>query len=388
MKRHLVVVGCCLRGNGYPNAEGTIAILTDSKQWEVEDHALWLPEGMRLWQIARGPWTKTIAGLAKLIFGSAWSLATALRRHGRGVLFYAPYPSVFVLLWLRLIPHRFRPRIVADAYISIWDSMFVDRKTPSTGVLSRAAKKLESLAFRCAYRVVVDTEKNRTWMIENFSLHPGSVYAVPLAVETEAYLAIPNKPRHKGELNVLFIGTLIPLHGISVVANAIRSLGSNSGIKFTFIGDGQDAEILEALQKDTDRSPMSWRRSWATTADLVDAISGTDICLGVFGGPQKAARVLPFKLYIAMASGRPIVTQREFSLPDDTMAPPWILTEPTPKDLAAALIQLRDFPDRLVTLGRDARRYYARHLGHEAILRRWNSLTNDPHLRHHLRRQN
>ena len=42
---------------------------------------------------------------------------------------------------------------------------------------------------------------------------------------------------------------------------------------------------------------------------LRSRIVGSDICLGVFGTSDKAARVVPNKVYDALAAGRPLVTE-------------------------------------------------------------------------------
>ena len=48
---------------------------------------------------------------------------------------------------------------------------------------------------------------------------------------------------------------------------------------------------------------------WVDYADLVSWISRADLCLGIFGTSEKAASVIPNKVYQVVAAGRPVVTR-------------------------------------------------------------------------------
>jgi len=374
MKRRLVVVGSCLRGSGYPNATGTLSALASTSRWEICDRAHWLPEDLHLWRIARGPKIRLLLFLLWLLFRSGFSLLDAIRRYGRESLYYAPYPSLFVLLWASLLPSWWRPKIVSDAYISIWDSMFVDRGSGIRSLAARFAHCVEKRTLKTASAVLVDTEVNRSWVIEKFRTESKKVIALPLALDATPFLSIPPKVRENGRMNVLFVGTLIPLHGISVIADAVRIVGNSAGIEFTFIGDGQQANILEELDAETDRAPIHWIRNWASTEELVVAHESADVTLGVFGGPGKASRVLPFKAYIALASGRAMISQNIYSAPDPDFPPPILGVDANAQELADAILRLRDDTDLQQQLGTAARQYFLQHLSTSKIAACWDAI--------------
>lgn len=371
----LHVAGVALRGSGYPNAEQTIRLLQASDAWQVEDRARWLPEDVHLWRIARGPLPGRLALLCRLMFGNAialWRLARVLRSNPG--LTYVPYPAAFLLWWVSWLPTRWRPRIVADAYISLWDSAFRDRAgDASGGLVSRLAKAFEGRALRAAEVVLVDTAANRDWMLAEFMLDPARVRAIPLAIDGKPFLALSRKspPGQSAPLRVLFVGTFIPLHGIRVLADTIRWLGPECGIEFHLVGDGQEAGVIEALMHEAVRAPVEWERGWLPIDEIAARMARADVCLGVFGGEGKAARVLPFKLYMALAAGMPITTQRSHSLPADVPQLPVDSVDPCPKALAAALLALHADPMRLDSQGRASRNYYLRWLGADAISSRW-----------------
>ena len=73
------------------------------------------------------------------------------------------------------------------------------------------------------------------------------------------------------------------------------------------IGDGQLGGWL-AGELARDRPPgLTWER-WVPYEALGAEVGRAAICLGVFGESAKAARVVPNKVWQAMAVGRPVVT--------------------------------------------------------------------------------
>jgi len=377
-QRRLTIIGAGLPGAAYPNATHTIAALRDEGGWEIDDRAAWLPEGTHLWRVLSAPWRERLVLGVRLSMGSLWSL---MRCVGRADFAYAPYPSIFVLWWASWIPRRWRPRIVADAFVSIWDTTARDRGlTDQHSVASRMLLRFESRALRAAHRVVVDTVANRDWMIACMGLDPTRVFALPLAIDARPLLAIPARQRKHGDpLRVLFIGTLVPLHGIARIAAAVELLAGEPGIVFEFIADGREAGVLEALAGRPAGSMMAWRRQWASLSELCERIGSADVCLGVFGGDGKASRVLPFKVYMALAAGRAVLTQWYLSLPGASPAPPLAMSEPTPEAIRDALLRLRDQPEQVEERSRAGREYFVRHLGPGRLAAFWEAmLAGDP----------
>jgi glycosyltransferase involved in cell wall biosynthesis len=90
---------------------------------------------------------------------------------------------------------------------------------------------------------------------------------------------------------------------------------------------------------------------------LAETIRGADVCLGIFGETGKAARVVPNKVYEAMASARPVITgdspaAREF-LRDGVDC--LLCRRGDPAALAEAILRLRGdraLSERLAAEGR------------------------------------
>jgi glycosyltransferase involved in cell wall biosynthesis len=76
-----------------------------------------------------------------------------------------------------------------------------------------------------------------------------------------------------------------------------------------------------------------------------------------------------------LASGKAIVTQPSFSLPEATPPPPMLTSfANNPQDVANAITKLADDESLRNTLASDSRTYYMKYLGHERIASDWRKL--------------
>lgn len=376
--RSLVIAGVALRGDGYPNAVNTCRLLATLPEVRMGDQADWLPDEFRLWQLSRGPLLGRLRMLLRLTGSGAWqALRLCLLAHRQSAVAYLPYPAPFTLWWLSFIPERLRPRCLADAYVSLWDAMFRDRGMgrPS-GLMSRAVHQFEERALRAASLVLVDTTANATQLQADYKLPAERVQSLPLAINAGPLQRLTASTPKPGRIRVLFIGTLVPLHGIEVVLGAVSRLARSREIDFRLIGDGQLAGIVEAFMRNGAPAGFTWVREWQPAEQIAQEIGEADICLGVFGGVGKAARVLPFKLYLALAAGRPVITQQAYGLPEGCPPLPVLACAPTADDLAAAIARLAEDPALRAELGQSSRLYYQRYLSPQALAARWRDLLN------------
>ena len=177
---------------------------------------------------------------------------------------------------------------------------------------------------------------------------------------------------------MLFVGTLVPLHGIHVIADAVSRLArSGAPVDFTFIGDGQQRKVLETLVANGDGASVKWVRDWQSLESMAKSIAEADVCLGVFGGDGKASRVLPYKVYLALAAGRLVVTQQQFSLPEGVPRPPVLGIPPEGQELANALSELAADPDRLSRFSCEAADYYQKYLSPACLAKSWQAIIKD-----------
>ncbi|NCT69319.1 MAG: glycosyltransferase family 4 protein [Xanthomonadaceae bacterium] len=381
MPERLVVAGVAMCGDGYPNAANTIALLKRELRCEIRDQAYWLPPNVRLWHLVKGSALKRVTLATRLGVGGLFQAARLLLGQRASDVVYLPYPAPLTLWWLSIIPRGWRPRCIADAYISLWDSMFRDRGGGDVrGVVSRIVRRFEARSLRAAALVLVDTEANKRQMIADFALSARRIRSIPLAINERLF---PSSGREQAPSDrparVLFVGTLVPLHGIDIVLAVAAELSKSDGIEFRLIGDGQQSALVEAFVRTGNVAGFTWIREWMPLADIAREIEEADVCLGVFGGEGKAARVLPFKSYCALAAGKAIVTQAAHSLPDGLPPLPAVLVAGTDRqkwarDVAAAIRTLIESRAERIALGNTAGQYFADHLSSQAIRAAWQEI--------------
>lgn len=378
LPRRLLLGGAHVGGSGYPNAEQTLRLLQKGLRMTMVECGKWLPPDTVLWQLSRKGKLAILLQAARFAWINLLSVVRALQQGSRGrCILYVPYPAVPFLWCMSWVPRRLRPPIIADCYISLWDAWVTDRAlSPSKSLAAAALKKLERRALRTADWILTDTEANRRFLVGAFNLEEGKVRSLPLAIEEDRFIGLPVRIAERGKpCTVLFVGTMIPLHGVETILEAITLLPPRPCLQFRLVGDGQIGNQIQRFLAGSGRNDVTWIRSWQSLDEIAREIATADICLGIFGGTPKAARVLPFKLYMYLAAGKAIINQTDYSLPEGIPPPPVVTVPPKdPAALAAAIESLVAKESRRLALGEDARAFFTRHLGSAAVLARWKDL--------------
>lgn len=292
--------------------------------------------------------------------------------HGRGKIVYVPYPAVGVLAALSFLPRSLRPEhLVADAFLSIYDMAVVDRKLLNSSSLSaKFLKWIERRGYNTATVATVDTEENRGYYATLFDLPETKFAVVPLATDEKVFSYSP----YAGDgdsCHVLFVGTFVPLQGTDTIAKAIVALDARRDIRFTVLGSGQTATAFREIVGSDIRHNLDWITDWRDSRAVAELVRSADICLGVFSSGPKAERVWPFKNYVYMSCGRPIITgdtacARRILAEEGGSAFATVRTD-DPQALADKVVELADSTDTRRRLAADAHAYYQKYLANEIV---------------------
>jgi glycosyltransferase involved in cell wall biosynthesis len=237
-----------------------------------------------------------------------------------------------------------RKPIVWDAFLSLYDTVVDDRRM--VGTRSPIASLLfawEWLACRAADAILLDTTAHGRYFIETFGLPPSRVHRILVGAEPETFHPPERSeppPQSDRPFRVLFYGQFIPLHGIETVVRAAK-LSEGCGIHWELIGSGQEQDRIRRLIAELRPANLAWD-PWVPYQDLLQRIHRADVCLGIFGQTEKAARVIPNKVFQIIASGKPLVTADTPAARELLTAGPDIelVTANDPEDLRQAVLRM------------------------------------------------
>ena len=336
----------------YPRNAQVISALRRAGVEIVERHqAVW--GGGQQWRAGLGTGLRLAAAEARLLRGD-----TA----GADVLLVG-YPGHADLPAARRVA-RGRP-VVFNPLVSLYDTLVDDRRRFRPGSLAaRALRKIDQRAFRAASLVVADTETNADFLAGLAGIPRGRVAVCFVGAEERLFVPGPGE-RDPG--TVLFVGKLIPLHGLETILAAARLVPE---LRFRVVGDGQLRPLLDRRPGNVEHVP------WLPYEALPRELRRAGSALGIFGTSGKSRRVIPNKAFQALACATPLVTAdtpaaREL-LADGASA---LLVPPgDPEALAHALSRLAGDTRLARQLARGGHAAYEEHASEEVLGRRWRAL--------------
>lgn len=234
--------------------------------------------------------------------------AGRLRRGEKFDQVFVLFPGHTVVWLARLL---FGPRIIFDAFVSLYDSNVGDRRKYGPYALRAWRDELLDRSSCALARVVlVDTEAHRQYFATHLGVPSHKLLVVSVGAASAWFAAGEqrmNASEAKAETLVVFYGSYIPLHGVSTILRAAALLASEP-IRFRLIGGGQEYARMQALVHSLGGLSKVEFTPSLPREELIDRVHEADLCLGIFGDTEKAARVIPNKVYECAALGKPIIT--------------------------------------------------------------------------------
>ena len=268
----------------YPrNAQVVAALRRAGVEVEERNEAVW--HGGEQWRAGLRTGGRLLGAQARLLrAGAADADALVVGYPGHGDLDVARRVA------------RDRP-VVFNPLVSLFDTLVEDRgRFRARSPAGRALLWLDRHAFRSADLVVADTQANADFFAELVGL--GAARVASCFVGAEERLFTPADGERE-PATVLFVGKLIPLHGLETVLAAARLAPQ---LRFRVVGDGQLRGLLRDRPANVQHVP------WAPYESLPGALRRATCALGVFGTSAKARRVIPNKAFQALACETPLVT--------------------------------------------------------------------------------
>lgn len=257
--------------------------------------------------------------------------------------------------------------LLIDPLISAWDKQVFERaKFPEHSTQAQRLLREERQLFQSADIVLADTSEHARFFSETLGVAPEKVNIVYVGAEEALFAPAADARPPNDPVEVLFYGSFIPLQGPQVIIEAAR-LYRGPALRWVLLGNGP---LLDDSKTKAQGLPNVFFENWLAYTDLPDRIRRADILLGVFGATPKAQRVVPNKVFQALACGKPVITCRAPSYPahiGENGEGIIFVAANKPGELADAIARLAAQPARLQLHGRAARALYDQHFSVERI---------------------
>lgn len=232
-----------------------------------------------------------------------WKLFKKHRKVGNYDFMIVGFPGHTVMPLAKLIC---RKPIIFDALVSLYDSNVFDRKNVSPHSL-KALKYwlLDWFSCKLANVILLDTNEHINYFVKKYGINKEKFHCLYIGSDNEIMYPRPSNKNHSQFL-VHFHGTYIPLQGIEYIIEAAKLLEAQN-IKFNLIGRGQTQQEIINLSKKLNTRNVNFI-DFLPQEELVKYIAQADVCLGIFGQTPKAKRVIPNKVYEAIAMKKSLIT--------------------------------------------------------------------------------
>jgi glycosyltransferase involved in cell wall biosynthesis len=198
--------------------------------------------------------------------------------------------------------------ILFDPLTSLWENAVIDRQAVARQSVAAARYWMyDSVSCRLADLVLLDTQAHIDFFCERFGLDQSKFRRVWVGSD-EQIMRPREPPRDEEDFAVCFYGSYRPFQGVEYIVRAAHVLEQrHEGVRFILCGDGPTYQRVRSLSEQLGTRTVEFvpRRSVERLADL---IGGSHVCLGVFGTNAKALRVIPNKVFDALACRRPLIT--------------------------------------------------------------------------------
>lgn len=200
----------------------------------------------------------------------------------------------------------FGKKVVFDAFISRYDTKVLDRKEHDKGsLLAKLDYLLDWQACFLADKVLLDTKSHIAFFAKTFSL-PRSKFN-RIFVGTDETVFFSRKREASNTIMVSFHGYYIPLQGTKYIIEAAHLLRHEKNLTFRLLGNGPDFRQCLKLAKKWKLQNIEFLEP-VSYETLPEFISQADIYLGgPFGRSGKASRVIPNKVYEALATSKAVI---------------------------------------------------------------------------------
>lgn len=219
------------------------------------------------------------------------------------------------LIWEKIKKRNKGAVLVADFFLSLYDTVVLDRKLVSDGgLVAGKMHEMDKRVLEEADLVLTDTRADADFFAKEYKVDKDKFETLYLEADKRIYDAKVFSPERKkagvkeSEANVLYFGTGLPLQGTDIILKAFSLIAAKGkNITCTFIGSTKEIPkpVVDVARLYSDIEIINWLPQEA----LADRIRIADLCIaGHFNKDiDKADRTIPGKAIIYEAMEKKMI---------------------------------------------------------------------------------
>jgi glycosyltransferase involved in cell wall biosynthesis len=283
-----------------------------------------------------GTMLRIVDFLSFMIAGSIASLFV-----GRPDVVVATSPQFFTAVAGWFVSRIYRRPFVFEIR-DLWPDSIVAVGAMKEGRIIRMIRRVEQFLYRRASLIITVTSSFREILIER-GIEGGKIVVVTNGIDTRqltpgpASAALRNRLGLDGKSVVSYIGTVGMAHGLQMILDAADAMQHHHpDVHFLIIGSGAELQELRDQAERRNLTNVTFVGRVAH-ADVIEYWRLSDIALVLLKNTPLFRTVIPSKIFEAMATGTPIITNVHGEV--QTILEPLGAAEIVPPDDLPALVQ-------------------------------------------------
>jgi glycosyltransferase involved in cell wall biosynthesis len=263
--------------------------------------------------------------------------------------------------------------LIFDPLTSRYEEKVVDRRLvgPHT-MLARWYRATDRYGCRAADRILLETDAQAAFFAETFGVPRDRFRRLWLGANEEVMRPAPGVVRAaSAPFTVFFYGRFSPLHGVEHIVDAAAQLErAGREVRFVLVGAGQTYDTVRARATSLGVTRVEFP-GVVPYAQLPSMMAGADLCLGSFGTTARAQRVIPNKVFDALAVGRPVLTADTPGAREALThgANAWLVQPGSGAAIADAIVTLERDRAQLARIGDAGHALFAERFSFDALTR-------------------